>query len=50
MNIIEDSALVSRLHDDDIGAFDILYPNHRIFPIPTSQLQLNPKLRQNPGY
>ena len=25
MDIIEDSVLVSRLHDDDIGAFDILY-------------------------
>ena len=25
-------------------------PNHRIFPIPTAQLQLNPKLKQNPGY
>jgi len=25
-------------------------PNHRIFPIPFSALQLNPKLTQNPGY
>jgi hypothetical protein len=25
-------------------------PNHRIFPIPLSALQLNPKLTQNPGY
>jgi hypothetical protein len=25
-------------------------PNHRIFPIPTSALTLNPALKQNPGY
>jgi hypothetical protein len=25
-------------------------PNHRIFPIPRAELQLNPKLVQNPGY
>jgi hypothetical protein len=25
-------------------------PRHRIFPIPTSAMQLNPKLVQNPGY
>jgi hypothetical protein len=25
-------------------------PNHRIFPIPTPERQLNPKLTQNPGY
>lgn len=25
-------------------------PNHRIFPIPTSAIVLNPKLVQNPGY
>jgi hypothetical protein len=25
-------------------------PNHRIFPIPTAGLSLNPKLTQNPGY
>ena len=25
-------------------------PNHRIFPVPFSALQLNPKLTQNPGY
>jgi hypothetical protein len=25
-------------------------PQHRIFPIPTPELQLNPKLAQNPGY
>lgn len=25
-------------------------PNHRIFPIPTPERQLNPKLAQNPGY
>jgi hypothetical protein len=25
-------------------------PNHRIFPIPRAEIQLNPKLIQNPGY
>ncbi|MBB6110041.1 Starch-binding associating with outer membrane [Mucilaginibacter lappiensis] len=25
-------------------------PNHRIFPIPNPEIQLNPKLKQNPGY
>ncbi len=25
-------------------------PNHRIFPIPRPEIQLNPKLTQNPGY
>jgi hypothetical protein len=25
-------------------------PAHRIFPIPTAEIQLNPKLTQNPGY
>ena len=25
-------------------------PQHRIYPIPYSALQLNPKLTQNPGY
>jgi hypothetical protein len=24
--------------------------NHRIFPIPTTAMQLNPALKQNPGY
>jgi hypothetical protein len=24
--------------------------NHRIFPIPTSALAVNPALKQNPGY
>jgi RNA polymerase sigma-70 factor (ECF subfamily) len=28
MNIAEDSALVSRLHTDDISAFDLLYQKH----------------------
>lgn len=25
-------------------------PNHRIFPVPRAEMQLNPKLVQNPGY